>query len=102
LKGVKNMDMELLKEFIKPEVLMLIPVLYLIGIMLKNTTLIRDKFIPLVLGLAGIILAVVWILATKGTDNIYMAIFTAITQGILCAGASVYVNELFKQGVKNE
>ena len=96
------MDMELFKEFIKPEVLILIPVLYLIGNMFKNTTLIKDKFIPLALGLSGIVLAVIWILATEGTDNIYMAVFTAITQGILCAGASVYVNELVKQGKKNE
>lgn len=96
------MDMELFKEFIKPEVMILIPVLYLIGVMFKNTTLIKDKFIPLVLGLSGIVLATIWILATKGTDNIYMAIFMAVTQGILCAGASVYVNELVKQSGKNE
>ena len=96
------MDMELYKEFIKPEILILIPVLYLIGMMIKGTTLIKDKYIPLVLGIVGIILAVIWMLATEGAENIYMAIFTAITQGILCAGASVYANQLVKQGRKNE
>lgn len=96
------MDMELLNEFIKPELLILVPVLYLIGVALKNSLLIKDKFIPLTLGLLGITLSVIWLLATEGTENIYMAIFVAITQGILCAGASVYVNQIFKQSKKVE
>jgi len=96
------MDIELLKNFIKPELLILIPVLYFIGVAIKNTTLIKDKFIPLILGLIGIVLSSLWILATEGTENIYMAIFVAITQGFLTAGASVYVNQLIKQSKKAE
>lgn len=96
------MDMELYKEFIKPEILILIPVLYLIGVMIKSTTLIKDKYIPLVLGIVGIVLVTVYMLATEGAENIYMAVFTAVTQGILCAGASVYVNQLVKQLGKSE
>jgi len=96
------MDIELIKNFIKPELLILIPVLYFIGVAIKNTTLIKDKFIPLILGLIGIVLSSLWILATEGTENIYMAIFVAITQGFLCAGASVYVNQLIKQSKKAE
>ncbi len=96
------MDIELLKNFIKPELLILIPVLYFIGVAIKNTTLIKDKFIPLILGLIGIILSSLWILATEGTENIYMAIFVAITQGFLCAGASVYINQIVKQSQKEE
>jgi len=41
-------------------------------------------------------------LATEGTENIYMAIFVAITQGFLCAGASVYINQIVKQSQKEE
>jgi len=96
------MDIELLKNFIKPELLILIPVLYFIGVAIKNTTLIKDKFIPLTLGLIGIVLSALWILATEGTENIYMAIFVAITQGFLCAGASVYINQVIKQSKKAE
>jgi len=55
------MDIELIKNFIKPELLILIPVLYFIGVAIKNTTLIKDKFIPLILGLIGIILSSLWI-----------------------------------------
>ncbi len=96
------MDIELIKNFIKPELLILIPVLYFIGVAIKNTTLIKDKFIPLILGLIGIVLSSLWILATEGTENIYMAIFVAITQGFLCAGASVYINQIVKQSQKEE
>ena len=66
--------------------------------MIKNTLLIKDKFIPLTLGITGIVLSVIWVLATtevKTTQDIYMAIFTAITQGVLCSGA-VYVNQINK------
>lgn len=96
------MDIELIKNFIKPELLILIPVLYFIAVAIKNTTLIKDKFIPLTLGLIGIVLSALWILATEGTKNIYMAIFVAITQGFLCAGASVYINQIVKQSKKLE
>ena len=41
---------EAFKEFIKPELLILIPVLYLIGIGMKKSE-IKDKFIPLLLGM---------------------------------------------------
>lgn len=99
------MDIELIKEFIKPEILILVPVLYFIGVMIKNTLLIKDKFIPLTLGVTGIVLSVIWVLATtdiNGTKDIFMAVFTAITQGVLCSGASVYVNQVIKQSQKRE
>lgn len=93
------------QEYIKPELLILIPVLYLIGAGIKKSN-IADKYIPLILGGTGIILSVVYLLATEpiiGTQAVATAVFTAITQGILCAGASVYVNQLIKQAkrIKN-
>jgi len=40
---------------------------------------------------------------TCGTgQDIAMAIFTAITQGILIAGLSTYVNQIVKQANKDE
>ena len=91
-------------EYIKPELLILIPVLYLIGVDLKKSTL-ADKFIPLVLGGISIILCGIWVFANSpiGTGaEICTAIFTAITQGILIVGASVYVNQIIKQAGKDE
>ena len=95
---------EMLKEFIKPELVVLIPVLYLFGNGLKKS-LIADKYIPLSLGIISIILSFLFIFATttiNGWQEILIAIFSVITQGVLCAGASVCVNQLIKQSGKSE
>ncbi len=86
-------------EFVKPELMILVPVLYLIGIALKKC-IIPDKYIPIVLGCAGIILSTIYLLSVTqivSTQDLWNAIFAAITQGILCAGASVYANQIYKQ-----
>lgn len=87
--------MENIKDFIQPELLILVPVLYIIGAGIKKTKLINDKFIPIILGAIGIVLSCLYVIATCGFSA--MSIFTAITQGILVAGASVYVNQIVKQ-----
>lgn len=90
----------MIKDFIKPELLVLIPVLYIVGLGFKKTSLIKDKFIPLLLGSISILLAGLYTFATSdvnGIKEITMAIFTAITQGVLIAGASVYANQIYKQ-----
>ena len=87
-------------EYIKPELLILVPVLYVIGMGVKKTTLIEDKLIPLVIGAAGILLSIIYVLATSdlgSPQSVAMAIFTALTQGIFVRGASVYANQIFKQ-----
>ena len=91
---------DMIKDFIKPELLVLIPVLYIVGHGFKKTSLIKDKFIPLLLGSISILLAGLYTFATSdvnGIKEITMAIFTAITQGVLIAGASVYANQIYKQ-----
>ena len=90
---------EVIKEFIKPELFVLIPVLYLIGFAIKNSK-IKNELIPFVLGLVAIVLSALYVFATteiNGSKEIAMAIFTSVTQGVLVAGASVYFNQLFKQ-----
>ena len=95
---------DMLKEFVKPELLVLVPVLYLIGAGLKKSEL-ADRLIPAVLGLAGVLLAAMYIAATgvfADAQDVIAGAFAALTQGILCAGASVYVNQIVKQAGKNE
>lgn len=91
--------MEQLQEYIKPELLVLIPVLYFIGTGMKKSE-VKDKYIPWGLMVSGVVLSMMYVLGTSGVTMV--AIFTAITQGILCAGASVYVNQLVKQSTKAE
>ena len=95
----------LLKEYIKPELLVVALVLYFVGMGIKNTELIKDKYIPIILGILGVIISAIYIVATSsinGYQKVLTVIFTAIVQGILVAGASVYVNQLIKQGNKEE
>lgn len=72
---------------------------------LKQTQVVKDKYIPMLLGAGGIVLCGIWVLATSPLGNgqeIAMAVFTAIVQGILMAGLSNYVNQIIKQTNKNE
>lgn len=91
-------------EYIKPELLVLIPVLYLVGVAIKKSK-IADKLIPWILGGVSVALSALWILATNFPANAAdaaLAVFTAITQGVLIAGASVYANQLVKQTGKEK
>lgn len=92
------------QEYIKSELLVLVPVLYIIGLGLKKSKM-KDKWIPLVLGLTSIALSAAWVIATSQITNIKevaAALFTSVTQGILAAGASVYVNQLYLQANKGQ
>lgn len=91
-------------EYIKPELLVLIPVMYLVGVAIKKSE-VKDKIIPWILGAISIVLSAIYTLATSELNtaaNILLAVFTAITQGVLIAGASVYVNQLVVQTKKDE
>lgn len=94
-----------LTQYIKPELLVLIPVLYLIGLGLKKSQY-PDKWIPVTLGAIGIFLSLIWVLGrtlpASGTSDVLTAAFTAIVQGVLLAGASVFANQIAKQTSKSE
>ena len=93
-----------MNEYIKPEMLVLVPVLYLIGAAIKKSN-IADKFIPWILGGVSVALSALWVFAASfptTAEEAAMAIFTSITQGVLIAGASVYANQLVKQTGKDE
>lgn len=97
--------MEQIMNYVKPELIVVAIVLYFIGMGLKSAQAVKDKYIPLILGGASIVLCAIWVLATgefAGGKDIAMAIFTAITQGILMAGLSNYVNQIVKQAGKAE
>lgn len=92
------------QAFIKPELLILIPVLYFVGEAIKKSR-IKDTAIPFILGCAGAILSAIYLFAStqvSGAQAIATAVFTAITQGILCAAASVYGNQILKQASKGK
>lgn len=92
------------QDYIKTELLILIPVLYFVGIGLKESNL-PDKWIPLSIGIISVALSSIWVFATSDVScakEVALAIFTAFTQGVLVAGASVYANQLYLQAKKDE
>ena len=48
--------MEQIMNYIKPELVVVAIVLYFVGMALKQSQTVKDKFIPIVLGCVGIIL----------------------------------------------
>ena len=92
------------QEYIKSELLILIPALYFIGTAIKKSS-IADKWIPVILGTISVILTSLWVAYTSDISSLSdaaCAIFISVTQGVLIAGASVYVNQIFVQSKKNE
>ena len=79
-------------EYITQNALVLIPVLYIIGMIIKNTDKISDKYIPVILLVFGIIGAI----AIMGIN------VNAVIQGVLVTGATVYANQLVKQKTKDD
>ncbi len=91
-------------DFIRPELLCIIPVVYVIGMGLKKSKL-SDKWIPFILGGISVLICALWVCATSYIGNIRdlaLAMFTSITQGVLTAGAGVYINQLYKQSKKKD
>lgn len=97
--------MEDILNYVKPELLVVAIVLYFIGMWIKQSEAIKNKFIPLILGVASIFICGIWVMATSSfatAQDIAMAIFSAITQGILVAGLSTYADQFVKQLKKDE
>lgn len=97
--------MEIALKYAKPELLGLSVVLYFIGLWIKQSELIKDKYIPLVNGAVGIVLCSLYVFATTSSYTLrgcILALFTAVTQGILVAGLSTYVNQIGKQISKTD
>lgn len=83
---------ELAKTFIMGELLILIPVLYFLGFIMKRTEQLPDWLIPWLIIALGILFAVLLVGLTP----------EGILQGILIAGATVLTHQLYKQTTERE
>ena len=80
-------------NYIMANKLVLIPVLFIIGYIIQNTNSIKNKYIPLILLVVGIILSVL-----MGGDTVV----NNIVQGVLVTGATVMTHQFIKQSSKND
>ncbi len=83
-------------NFIDPQMLILIPVLLTIGKFIKSSERIGNKYIPSLLGLTGIVLGSLWTIKINGGLINISIIVSGTIQGILCSGAAVYANQVWK------
>ncbi len=79
-------------QYISENALILIPVLYVLGTIIKNTKTINDKYIPVILLALGI--------AFSSFMNGISA--DSVIQGVLVTGTTVFGNQLVKQAIKEE
>lgn len=83
--------MEIIK-YVTEQALVLIPALYIIGLIIKGTEKIANKYIPLVLLPLGIVGAI----ALMGLSA------KSVVQGVLITGVTVYGDQILKQMNKIE
>ena len=53
-------------EYIKPELTILVFMLYGLGMIVKNTELIKDKYIPLTLTVVSVLLSSLYVIGASG------------------------------------
>ncbi|MEG2931305.1 MAG: phage holin family protein [Ruthenibacterium sp.] len=95
--------MENVQQYISPELLIIVPVLFLIGTQLKRIPKFPNSKIPLTLGGIAVALSILYTFSTvplNSVQEVLKALFIALTQGLLCAGSSVYTHQLIKQGIQ--
>ena len=85
-------NIETLIKLITEDKLILIPVLFFVGYVIKHTLLIADRFIPIIL----IILGIAFSVAMSGIN------IDSVIQGVLVSGASVLANEVKKQAKRGD
>jgi len=86
-------------DYVRPELLVVAIVLYFLGNWIKQGEFIQGRYIPLALGFLGVLICGLYIFATGEfvtTQDIEMAVYSSITQGILVAGLSTYIHQLIK------
>lgn len=90
-------------QYIRPELLVIIPMLNLIGVFMKKARPQICKYIPLILGGAGAVLGVAYTLLfpKEGCDMLQNALMGLI-QGVLCAGMAVYGHQMSKQMIQQK
>ena len=88
---------ELILSLISKDFLIIVAVCYALGMFIKSTTFLDDKFIPITLLFVSIVIAIIYNGIIISGSFTYAAILYGIIQGILCAAVAVFFNQLIKQ-----
>lgn len=92
--------MKLAVDYIKPELLILVFVLWYLGTLIKKSKQCKDWAIPFVLMLISIIMCSWYVIATTGMT--LMAVWVGMMQGFVIAAVEGQGYQLFKQYTKKD
>lgn len=95
------MDINLM-DFVQKYLIILVIAIYVVGIFLKQTTLVKDNYITVILMIFGITFAVLLVFVNNDYKTALDAVINGVLQGILCWGVAVGINQTTKQLTKNE
>lgn len=90
------MDLNLVLQFVRPELLIVAVACYVLGMFLKNST-VRDWLIPFLLLGFGIIFTILYMAVVLGDGFSMKVVIVGIIQGLFAAALAVYGNQLIKQ-----
>lgn len=91
-------------DCISPELVSLLPILYVTGTLLKKSS-VRDWLIPFILGIIGVVLGCAWTAASSelhSVSDVFTCLASGTVQGVLCAASTVYAHNLVKQYGKKD
>lgn len=77
-------------DYLEPNAVILVVALYAVGLLLKQTTLLKDKYIPLLLLTLSLIASI----------SQYGITINAIYQGIIATAVAVFTHQIYKQSKK--
>ena len=92
------MDWNIIIEYIRPELFILIPFIWILGLFFKKAPEWKaDWLIPFILMAIAVVFAVLWLALYLGEGFGGAVILYGIVQGVIIAGLAVFGNELIKQ-----
>jgi hypothetical protein len=95
------MDLSLVLQFIKPELLIVVIACYVLGMFLKSSVM-KDWLIPYVLLLFAIALMIAYMTIVLGEGFTSKVIILGFIQGLFAAALAVYGNQLIKQMIQKQ
>lgn len=94
------MDMTLVADFIRPELLLVGVFLYALGLFLKLLPSFREEWaIPFILLGVSVVLCPVYMLVILHLQPVGEVVLSGAIQGVLLAALCVFANQMIKQAV---
>jgi len=90
------MDLSLVLQFVRPELIIVAIACYVLGMFLKGST-IKDWLIPIILLIFAIVLTILYISVVLGEGFTGKVFIVGFIQGLFAAALAVYGNQLLKQ-----